>query len=313
MRWSPSRLWGYILNLTTHFFFSLAVGFVFFGQPAIAFVMALGALLPDLDREYWFIPQNQYRDEQLHRSLFHNVFVMGAVFLFSPIIALGMFLHVFQDSFTTIKDRGCEWLYPITRLVKRGREDEHGKDEELDPKERVYFYQEDPKGLLEKADPDLREVGERPVPWRRCYGPALNGQLLDQGFLIGSIVVIAVWMILPNGANLGLLRTFFAGNWMLFILGFAAIALLFTAGELDRRNEVNPFKVPALDLLKFPLFAAGLALAGVSVFLERAQIAKNLSIVSNNWLAAVVAVVVVSVASLVIIKVHTRAGKIATV
>lgn len=48
------------LNLTTHFFFSLAVGFLFFGQPAIVFLVALGALLPALDREYWFILSKEW-------------------------------------------------------------------------------------------------------------------------------------------------------------------------------------------------------------------------------------------------------------
>ena len=122
------------MNLSTHLIFAIAVGFVFFGHPEIAIVIGFGALLPDLDREYWFIPATTYRDEQYHRSLFHNVFVMALAYLFSPFLSLGMFLHVFQDSFTTIKDRGCEWLYPITRWVKRGRKDPDGKDEPLDPK-----------------------------------------------------------------------------------------------------------------------------------------------------------------------------------
>jgi hypothetical protein len=95
---------------------------------------------------------------------FHNLFVMGAVYLVSPFVSFGMFLHVFQDSFTTIKDRGCKWLYPVTRLVKLGRKDANGTDQPLDPKEHVHFYQEDLKGLLENTDPDLREVGDRPVP-----------------------------------------------------------------------------------------------------------------------------------------------------
>lgn len=67
------------MNLTTHLFFGVAVGFLFFGNPEIALLVTLGSLLPDLDREYWFMPSEEYRDEQLHRSLFHNLFVMGAV------------------------------------------------------------------------------------------------------------------------------------------------------------------------------------------------------------------------------------------
>jgi hypothetical protein len=36
-----------------------------------------------------------------------------------------------------------------------------------------------------RMDPDLRIPGKKPVPWRRTYGPALNGQILDHGILLG--------------------------------------------------------------------------------------------------------------------------------
>ncbi len=140
-------------------FFALAVGFLFFGQPGLAVLLAFGALLPDLDREYWFMKMERYRDEQLYRSLFHNFFVISIVFLFSPFVSFGMFLHTLQDALTTVKDRGVEWLYPATQFVTRGEKDADGKDEPVDPKSHVYFYQEDAKGVLENADPDLREVG----------------------------------------------------------------------------------------------------------------------------------------------------------
>ena len=153
------------MDLPTHLAFGIAVGFVFFGRPEIALLIGLGALLPDLDREYWFIPAKTYLDEQYHRALLHNVFFMALAYLVSPFISLGIFLHALQDSFTTSKDRGCEWFYPLTRLVKRGRYDDSGTEQPLDPNENVYFYQEDPEGLIEHADPDLREPG--PSPWRR--------------------------------------------------------------------------------------------------------------------------------------------------
>jgi hypothetical protein len=69
------------LELPTHFFFGIAMGLVFFGHPEIAFLLiGLGALLPDLDREYWFIPSKEYRDEQYHRALLRNVFFMALVY-----------------------------------------------------------------------------------------------------------------------------------------------------------------------------------------------------------------------------------------
>ena len=48
---------------------------------------------------------------------------MAAGYLLSPFFALGIFLHSLQDSFTTVKDRGCEWFYPLSRRVKRGNLD----------------------------------------------------------------------------------------------------------------------------------------------------------------------------------------------
>jgi membrane-bound metal-dependent hydrolase YbcI (DUF457 family) len=65
------------MDLPTHALFGFAVGLIFFGHPETALLVSLGALIPDLDREYWFVKVNVYRDEQLHRALLHNVFVMG--------------------------------------------------------------------------------------------------------------------------------------------------------------------------------------------------------------------------------------------
>src|SRR5207249_5095592 len=108
------------------FFFSVAVGLVFFDKPEIALLIGLGALIPDLDREYWFIPKKIYADEQIHRAGLHNVFMMAVTYVVSPYLSLGVFLHVLQDSFTTVKDRGVEWFFPLTRLDKRGSYDGEG-------------------------------------------------------------------------------------------------------------------------------------------------------------------------------------------
>jgi len=300
------------MNLTTHLFFGLAVGFLYFGQPAFALLVALGALLPDLDREYWFIlkPQ-QYRDEQLHRSLFHNFFVMAAVFLISPLVSLGMFLHTLQDALTTVKDRGCEWLYPITRFVKRGIENGEGNDEPLDPKEHIYFYQEDSNGLLENADPDLREPGDKPVPWRRTYGPALNGKLLDTGFLIGSILLIITWLFIAGTSRAGNLWTFLTQNWSVFFAGFGSIGLVFASGELDRRLRSETSRPLLLDVCKVLLFCAGAAAGLYGLFVFRNTLYTNL--MANDWPLILLGTLIVAVVGVVVIKFQTRAGKIATV
>lgn len=80
-----------------------------------------------MTREYWYVrpkkfadEQQQYAEEQVHRARFHNVFMPPAAYLVSPLLSLGVFLYMLQDSFTTAKDRGVERFYPVTRLIRRG-------------------------------------------------------------------------------------------------------------------------------------------------------------------------------------------------
>jgi hypothetical protein len=300
------------LDLPTHVLFGVAVGFVFFGHPEIAFLIGLGALVPDLDREYWFIPSQIYRDEQLHRALLHNVFIMAAAYLVSPFLSLGIFLHALLDSFTTAKDRGCEWFYPVTRLVKRGRKDANGNDEPLDPTEHVYFYQEDPKGLLENPNPNLRRLGDCPVPWRRTYGPALNSQLLDRGFLFGSIAIIVIWSFAPGGTHLAILLAYFP-QCVRYLVGGMSIVIILVAGELDRRDRAKPLRAPGLAFMKIPLLLAGIALGCYCVFLFWTEMLTNLQAIVTNWLSVLLGVLVVALVCLVLIKWQTRAGRIAIV
>jgi hypothetical protein len=173
-----------------------------------------------LDRAYWFIPRQDYRQEQYHRAALHDLFVMLLAYLVSPFLSLGVFLHVLQDSFTTCKDRGCEWFYPISRLVKRGLYDENGHLQHENFDELVCFYQEDPHALVEHADNDLWDEG--PSPWRRVYGPAQNSSLLNRGFLYCSIAIIVLWVFMPNVSNLDYLlsitltRYFILFFWIYF-------------------------------------------------------------------------------------------------
>src|SRR2546427_13153587 len=96
-------------------------------------MISVGALLPDLDREYWFFRPRIYADEQIHRAGLHNVFVMAATYLVRPFLSLGVFLHVLQDSFTTFNDRGVECILAITRMVKRGMYDSQVVHQPNDP------------------------------------------------------------------------------------------------------------------------------------------------------------------------------------
>jgi hypothetical protein len=269
------------LDLSTHFFFGLAIGAVFFGRPEVVLLVGLGALLPDLDREYWFVRVSQYRDEQMHRARFHNVFLLALAYLLSPFLSLGMLLHMIQDSFTTVKDRGVEWFYPLTRRVKRGLRDADGNLVVGESEKGVFFYQEDLKGLTENADPDLRIEGPDPVPWRRVFGFAQNSQILDRGFLMSSIAVLAVWMLVPSTANLTALYDYLGANWVVWLAGYGGIALLYTAGEMDRRDKTT--RLQAFKRVKTPVLGGGAFMLVVWGVLLWPSIWSNLSGMAVNY------------------------------
>jgi hypothetical protein len=127
---------------------------------------------------------------------------LSGLFFVNIWLALGAFLHSFLDSFTTEKDRGVEWLFPFSRLMKRGRftlaassTDGECKLELLDlkPPDRVCFINEDSPEATKLSDPDLKEF--RAVPWRRTYGPASNGQLLDRWLALVSFSLFILYAL----------------------------------------------------------------------------------------------------------------------
>jgi LexA-binding, inner membrane-associated putative hydrolase len=290
------------LDLPTHFAFGIAVGLAFFGSPAAAFLIGLGTLLPDLDREYWYVrpkkfadEAKEYADEQVHRARFHNVFMFPFVYLLSPLLGLGVFLHMLQDSFTTAKDRGVEWFYPLTRLVRRGLNDPQGNPIPRDPKEQIYFNQEDPKGLINSADPDLRETGPDPVPWRRVYGFAQNKHILDRGFLFGSAAVLLVWILRPlSASNFVSLVMALESNWLW--VGYLAVGVLYAAGETDRRDL--PARLPQLKPLAWPMLGAGVALLALWGILYAPEILRNVQSIFSDPVLVVSTAAVVGLAVL---------------
>lgn len=303
------------MDLPTHFVFALATGLIFTNNPEVALMIGLGALLPDLDREYWFIPRKVYADEQIHRAGLHNVFLMAAIYVISPYLSLGIFLHVLQDSFTTVKDRGVEWFYPFTRLIKRGRLNCEGEVQPLDAKEKVYFYQEDPPGLAKKADADLQAHYRdndhecRPIPWRRVYGFAQNGQILDRCFLIGSVVVILVWLYAPgNTFHMATWSSVPSANYEAIGLGFIAIATLFIAGELDRRGHTP--KLGRLNRLKYLVFGVGVTLLAFWGVLMAEDIENNIkSVILSNPASLLMVIIIIPLMVLGVVKWKTREGR----
>lgn len=300
------------MDLPTHFAFGLLVGLVFFpNRPEAVLLIGLGSLLPDLDREYWYVREQKYADEQFHRARFHNMFVIVAAYLVSPYLSLGVFTHMLQDSFTTAKDRGVEWFYPITRLVKRGMYDEDMHPRPLDPREHVYFYQEDPLGYVNAADVDLRE-GDKPVPWRRVYGFAQNSHLLDRGFLFGSLALIVIWFIFPSSFSyVQQSIAYVKGTLPIWIVGYGATALLYFAGETQRRDKMP--KVPQLKPIQLPLLVAGVALLTLWFVLFRTTIIQNIETTFADPLPILAGVIAIPLVAYILIRWYTRSGKNAIV
>jgi hypothetical protein len=232
------------LNLGSHIFFAGVVTAVFTGNPYFALLAGIGSFIPDLDREYIFVSRKTFREEQLHRALFHNFLFLSALFLVNVWLAFGAFLHSFLDSFTTEKDRGVEWLFPFSRLVKRGRfalaarSKDGGCNLELvdmNPPDRVVFFNEDSPEATKLSDPDLKEY--KAVPWRKTYGPAANGQLLDRWLALASVSLFALYALVnPDfalaGKNLLLSPKIIPAMSLL-----TGVVLFFLAGWLKKNNR----------------------------------------------------------------------------
>jgi hypothetical protein len=217
---------------------------VFTGNPYFTILAAIGAMIPDLDREYLLGDRATFKEEQWHRSLFHNLLFFAGVFFINEWLALGAFLHSLLDAFTTVKDRGVEWLFPFSRIVKRGRYS-LGPSEENDkctvtlldqnPPDRVYFYNEDSPELTKLADPDLEET--KAVPWRRTYGPALNGKLVDTWFFIGSLTLLVLYSLVNQRFVTGALNYILSAGFLPALFLAIAIGVTYAGGVLRLKGK----------------------------------------------------------------------------
>lgn len=298
------------MNLGTHIFFAGAITAIFTGNPYFALLAGIGSFIPDLDREYLIVSRATFRNEQYHRALFHNLFFLSVLFFVNIWLAVGAFLHCFIDSFTTAKDKGVEWLFPLSRLVKRGRysmssklENGQCKLELLDqkPSDRVCFLHEDSPEMTKLSDHDLKET--KAVPWRRTYGPAANGQLFDRWLAVASFTLLflyALWnpSFTEEGKKL-LLSTQIVPPMSLL----TGITLVFLGGWLKRNRKsrkayLTLFTVGGI----FMILSAALSVGGIQGY--------NFPM---NPILAVVASVVLFVEALIVWRLSTRAGRKALV
>jgi len=256
------------MNFTTHVTFGMLVGAIFLGKLDLILLIAIGSAIPDMDREYGFFSKDYFRYHQIHRALCHNFLFLGILYLLNPFIALGAFLHTLLDALTTTKDRGVEWLYPFSRLVKRSIYDHTGKRKELDPKTRIYMYQDDPVELTRKTNVDLRDY--TPRPWRRSYGPAVSGGILDIGIFVGSAALLALLVLISVYGGIRVIDfsspLIIDNETVPLLVGALGIILVLSIGELGRRSEAKkvsrtpPFLWKLSFFLSLSLIALGIIL-----------------------------------------------------
>jgi len=233
------------MNLHTHVMSGILVGALFFGKPEIMLMIGVGSAIPDMDREYGFFSKESFRRRQIHRALFHNFLFIAMVYLINPYFGIGAFLHAFLDSLTTTRDRGVEWLFPFSRLVTKAVYDSDGNKQELDPKHKIYFLQNDLPGLTRRTTKDIKP-GEKPLPNRRTYGPALSGKFLDRSLFFGSA---ALTLLLLLFSALGFqqfidwsFNEFSLSLALPLLVGAAGVFLNFLVGELDRKRLIDNVK-----------------------------------------------------------------------
>jgi LexA-binding, inner membrane-associated putative hydrolase len=283
------------MNFTTHLAFGILVGGLFFGTPEIMLLVGLGSAIPDLDREYGFLSKDSFRRRQVHRAVCHNFLFIGMLYLINPYLALGAFLHSLLDSLTSARDRGVEWLYPFSRLVRRAVYDYDGKRVELDPKQKIYFVQNEVPSLIEKTTHDLKP-SDRPRPWRRTYGPALSGRLLDQGIGIGCVALTLLLILLSTFGYQHVIDIRYhdpgPGFVLPMIFGAVGIIMNFIVGEIDRKKlsmKLN-FKLDKTYSATF-LFSVGLMIFAIIIGAIMNQQVVNSTISKMPFIAAGAALV----------------------
>ena len=294
------------LNFTTHLMFGVLVGSLFFGKPEMIMLIAIGSMVPDLDREYAFLSKESFRKRQVHRAFCHNFFFLGLVYLVNPFLALGAFLHSLLDALTTARDRGVEWLYPFSRLVKKAVYDANGKRLPLDPKEKIYFQQNEVFGLTTKTTKDIKP--EEPLPWRRTYGPALSGRLLDQGILVGSVALTLLLLVFSALGVHQFIDLDFHSLSISFTLPLLVGAVggiaIFVGGEVDRKKRAHDDRLDRSYKAVFFLGAGAMVVSLVLGAVMNPQVA--ISILSEIPYVAAGAALVAGVA-FTILKIRSSA------
>jgi hypothetical protein len=97
----------------------------------------------------------------------------------------------------------------------------------------------------------------------------------------------------------------------LWAVGYGSIALLYIAGETQRRDKLP--RLPQLKPIQFPLLVGGVALLALWFVLFGARIIQNLQIVFADPLIILVGIVTVPVISYILIRWYTKGDRTAIV
>jgi hypothetical protein len=296
------------MNFTTHVMFGMLIGALFFGKLEIILLVGIGAAIPDIDREYGFFSRDVFRKHQLHRAICHNFVFLGILYLINPFLALGAFIHTLLDAVTTSKDRGVEWLYPFSRLVKKAVYDHQGKRiTELDSKTKIFMYQNDPVELTRKTAEDLKDY--TPRPWRRSYGPALSGGILDMGIFAGSAALLLLMLALSefgvrNFIDLSSNAISLSSSGPL-IIGSLGVALVLVIGEIKRHSEAKKASRSPPMLFKITYFLS-LSLIAIGIILGAYLNPSSISAFLGNLPYLIAGVLVVFSVAFIVLKIYSH-------
>jgi hypothetical protein len=294
------------MNLPTHIMFGALIGALFFGRWDIILLVGLGSVLPDMDREYGFFSKDYFRDHQLHRALCHNFVFLGIVYLINPYLAIGAFCHTLLDAINTAKDRGVEWLYPFSRLVKKARYDHDGKRIEFDIKTKVYMYQNDPVELTRKTAEDMKDYTLR--PWRRIYGPFYSGGILDIGIFIGSTAIMLFLAILTVFGIRTFINFYQPQLGINFIVPLAisslGVSLVLFMGEIKRHREAKRASRAPPMLYKLSFFLS-LSLIAIGVGLGAYLNTSSYSTFASNLPYLIAGISIVFLTAFAVLKIYS--------
>ena len=119
--------------------------------------------------------------------------------------------------------------------------------------------------------------------------------------------MIAIWLFAPDNAHMSFLLGYPSVNYTAHMVGYVAIAILFAAGELDRRDE--PLRIPRFNFVKYPIFGAGIALFSFWLVLCRSEIMANLHDIFSHPVSILLGVLLIIIVSLTVIAWETKLGK----